>query len=203
MKISSEYDDVVMDFALSVGLMAISDPLSIKRTPSLPLSSCHPAGLIGLRATCRTEDGDRISEAEFTALENLAAVHFQPIHSALKLSDGQGVVPRWATIMGTFLKKGFVHLIAFRCLGGDTTPLIDVEIIDSLPVRCSINSFSELAGRMRLVIALFTLRNHVARFATRWSDIHMDAASLGEVHSIMVDLGSCRSADDTATPGKS
>ena len=191
-----------MDFALPVGVMAVSDPFVIRQIPGLPLSSCHPAALVGLRTTCMADDGNRISGAELSALERLAAVHFQPIHSALKLADNEEIAPEWATIMATFLKRGFVHLIAFRCLGGGTAPIINIEVIDSLPIQRSVNSLSELASRMRLVIALLTLRNHVARFATRWSKIHMGAALLGEVHSMMVDLGSCRSADNNATAGE-
>lgn len=167
--IDYRHGDIVVDFALSVRAVAVSTALSIKQAPQLPLTSCSPTTLISLRTTHITNNDHCISDDKVKDIKNLMAIHYQPILSAL--SDNKEKIPEWAMMMGTFLKKGFIHLLAFSYTRGEDGPMVCVDIIDSLPIQMTVKGLGELEDRMRLVIALFTLQNHVIRFASHWHEI--------------------------------
>lgn len=168
-----------MDFALSIRTIAASTVFTIKRGPRLPLTPCSPAALVGLRMVDMADDDNHISEGELTTIRNLMAIHLRPVQIALKLANPQDV--EWATVLCTYLKCGFVHLLACKPVPG-VDELITVEVVDSLPVRMRIHQLDELEDRMRLVIALFTLQKHVVRFASRWYDIPLPGELMDREH---------------------
>lgn len=173
------HGNIIMDFALSIRTIAASTVFTIKRGPRLPLTPCSPAALVGLRMVDMADDDNHISEGELTTIRNLMAIHLRPVQIALKLANPQDV--EWATVLCTYLKCGFVHLLACKPVPG-VDELITVEVVDSLPVRMRIHQLDELEDRMRLVIALFTLQKHVVRFASRWYDIPLPGELMDREH---------------------
>lgn len=186
------HGDLVMDFALSVRSVAAFTVFSIERAPRLPLTSCSPAALVGLRTVNMTESGQHISNNELSAMKDLMAAHLRPIQSALTYAEGNDLEngPEWSTVMCTYLKRGFVHLLAFSAQEENGQFTVGVELIDSLLINMKVEDLyiAELEHRMRLVIALFTLQKHVVRFASHWHAIVLPGELMDDEHEAVVEM---------------
>lgn len=114
-----------------------------------------------------TGDGSHISEDELTSIRNIMAIHLRPVQFALRWTGKEKHVP----VLCTYLKRGFIYLIACKLTHYDDDYLVNVEVIDRLSVKTRVKRVDDFEDRMRLVMALFTLQRHVVRFASYWSEL--------------------------------
>lgn len=74
--------------------------------------------------------------------------------------------PTWAILFCTYLKAGYLHILAFP----PAQPSVTAVLVDSIPISARNSSEEECRSRLRLATALFTLQRYVIRFAEHWDE---------------------------------
>lgn len=89
------------------------------------------------------------------------------------------------TLFCTYVKPGFVHILAFSL---DENAEVTSYLIDSLPVALCCETEDDLLDRMRIVLALFTLRRQVVKISDHWSPICWPMNVLADEHKAIVEV---------------
>ncbi|CAL1706361.1 unnamed protein product [Somion occarium] len=181
---------MIVDFALAMQKIPASTERTIERAPFLPLTASTPAILLGFRSSNLNEDGSHVSEEELRKLTLVMAPHLQLLAMFLCFCATRGRkfngIPSWATLFCTYLKAGYVHILAFSpddCSPGFRTITTHV---DCLPIARQCRDNEDLQDRVRLAMALFTLQRHIIRVCTHWDDTMWARDGLTEEHEAIV-----------------
>lgn len=189
----------MVDFALAVQSIPPTVPVTIARARDLPLTASSPAVLLGVRTTHMNEDGSVVTADEIIELAALMAPHLQihtlgvaqrtPEHYVRNAEDAEP-----PTLFCTYLKKGFVHILAFTCGGkADDSSCADPYILDSLPISLRPQGREELLARMRVAMALFTLRRYIVRcLCDSWRHVLWPINVLDDEHASIVEVTGVR-----------
>ncbi|CAL1711510.1 unnamed protein product [Somion occarium] len=192
-ELSSQSSDVTSSIAADFALVVQNNPPdtwpTVKRAAQLPLTISSPAVVLGLRTTNFDPDGFGISKDELDDLKTVMGPHLRMVGFALTQEDvgasEPAAWPTWATLFCTYLKAGFVHVMAFFLTSHGR---VDVCVVDSLPIIPIAHSVMDLENRARLSIALFTLQKHVVRFSEQWRKFTWPHQLLKEEHDAIVEV---------------
>lgn len=193
-----------MDFALAARPIPGTTPVTIDRTRHLPLTITSPAVLLGVRSTHLDADGQFISQDEMEALSQVMRPHLD-LFCLLQHNDDV-IIPPYApsvtsapTLFCTYLKKGFLHVLAFALSDGDNDDVqLDGHLLDSLPISLQYDEDADFNDRMRIVLALFTLQRQVVKICEAWSTICWPHDILIEEHAAIVEVTGVISPTPTA-----
>ncbi|KAF7797231.1 hypothetical protein EIP86_008423 [Pleurotus ostreatoroseus] len=184
-------DLCVVDFALAARAIPATMRATVERNHLLPLTITSPAVLLGVRAKYFHNSGEYVSEDEMGTLINIMRPHLD-LFSLLQRYNV--IIPSYAppintspTLYCTYLKKGFLHVLAFSRSGDNDTP-ISGHLIDSLPLSLSYNTQEDIIERMRVALALFALQRQAVRICEGWNSICWPNEVLIEEHEIIVEV---------------
>ncbi|KAF7797232.1 hypothetical protein EIP86_008424 [Pleurotus ostreatoroseus] len=181
----------VVDFALAARPVPATMRTTLERSHLLPLTITSPAVLLGVRATHFHDDGKNVSQDEMNALTEIMRPHLNlfPL-----LQRYNVIIPPYApsintspTLYCTYLKKGFLHILAFARSDHDDSR-ISGYLIDSLPLSLSYNTQEDFIERMRVVLALFALQRQAVWICEGWNSICWPNKVLIEEHEIIVEV---------------
>lgn len=178
-----------VDFALAVQPVPPTMPQMIERSRHLPVTISTPAILLGVRATAATSDESIVGQDELDKLLIIMRPHLNIL--ALRIEHGQQrehvgatfETEEERTLFCTYLKPGFVHVVAFA--HGTPTESIQAQVVYSFPVSLEWCSTGDLHDRLRLVMALFTLQRHVGRISQQWNS---EVWNVGEGQDLLTEL---------------
>ncbi|KAF7792434.1 hypothetical protein EIP86_003471 [Pleurotus ostreatoroseus] len=165
----------------------------MERARFLPLTISSPAVLLGARSTSQTGNGYFVTEDEMCALSQAIEPHLR-LFRLLKQYDN-AIVPPYSktpdtnpTLFCTYLKPGFLHIIAFALTSKHNDARPSGYIMDSLPLTLTADTNVDLINRMRVVLALFTLQRRVVRICDTWNSICWPHDVLIEEHEAIVEV---------------
>ena len=107
----------MLDVTLVVQHIPPTTDLSIVRSQRLPPTNRSPGILLGLRSTTRCEeDGSVVTYQDVAAISELISSHHDTVEEYLD-HQSHAVIrwarrPTWATLFCTYLKAGFLHILA-------------------------------------------------------------------------------------------
>ena len=151
-----------------------------------------PAVLLGVCSACTDEHGSHLTSDELSSLSktmepHLRVFHLHRHHPGVVIPPDASTVPENPTLFCTYVKPGFVHILAFS-LPDDETAAVACHIVDSLPVSLSCESDDDLLNRMRIVTALFTLQRQVIKICEAWSVICWPADIMDDEHEAIMEM---------------
>lgn len=165
------------DFAVAVQLNPPVSPWSIDRLYNAPLTISSPAVIVCVQAQNAHMESESLSEDELVDLRNLMAPHLRATSMGVGKQEC-GDWPSWATLFTLYIKAGILHLMACTLRWDEKKAQTDIYLVDSIPIRAVVTSPEDTQNRLRLAIALLTLRSHVYRFFERWSEIEWEESLL-------------------------
>lgn len=160
--------------------------------------------MLGVRSTRLDEDGQYISQDEMDALSQAMRPHLNLFR--LLEHNEDVIIPPYApsvtstpTLFCTYLKKGFLHILAFALSSGDDDDVqVGGHLLDSLTISLQYEADADFSERMRIVLALFTLQRQVVKICEDWSTIHWPHDILIEEHAAIVEVTGVVSPTPTA-----
>ena len=84
-------------------------------------------------------------------------------------------------LFATYLKAGFVHILAF--LGDGSGRLAEMHVVDTMAIALLVETREDLLDRLRLAMALFTVQGHVIRLLKNMYGTCLDASLKDTVES--------------------
>lgn len=182
----------VVDFALAARSIPATMLVTMERSRSLPLTISSPAVLLGIRAADLHSDGQFVSEEEMASLIEAMRPHLNLFASLRHYKDV--MIPSYAphvkaqpTLFCTYLKRGFLHILAFALSGHDDSQ-VSGHLVDSLPLSLEYATQEDLSDRLRIVLALFTLQRQVVRICDGWNSICWPPSVLIDEHEAIVEV---------------
>lgn len=194
-----------IDFALAARFIPPTTRLMVDRSRSLPLTISSPAVFLGIRSTRLEESGCSVSRKELSELSRAMEPHLNLLrlrrhYSDISISPHTPPLNKQPTLFCTYLKKGFVHILAFA-FANSRTSVPDAHLLDSLPLELHCEADKDLVDRMRVVIALFTLQRQVVRICDSWSSICWPPDILADEHEAIVEVtGVCSPTPSADVP---
>ncbi|KAF7796417.1 hypothetical protein EIP86_007594 [Pleurotus ostreatoroseus] len=118
---------------------------------------------------------------------HLRVFHLRQRHSGVVIPPDASAIPEDPTLFCTYVKPGFVHLLAFLLADEEDAEVV-CHIVDSLPVALSCGSDEDLLHRMRIVMALFTLQRQVIKICEAWSVICWPEDITADEHEAIMEV---------------
>ncbi|KAF7796408.1 hypothetical protein EIP86_007585 [Pleurotus ostreatoroseus] len=185
-------DLFVVDFALVVRPVPPTTDWTIHRCQSMPLTVSSPAVLLGVHSKCTDGDGSCLTGDDLLSLSkamepHLRVFHLHRRHPGVIIPPDTATIPDDSTLFCTYVKPGFVHILAFS-LANEEDATVACHIIDSLPVVLSCENDEDLLDRMRIVLALFTLQRQIIKICEMWSMICWPADIMDDEHETIMEM---------------
>ncbi len=168
----------VVDFALMIQTIPPTTEPMIARFQKIPLTVSSPGVLVGVRPLDMSGDGSTIGSDELESLTHIMRPHLQVMamhaqHPLPLLKDALDYVLEVPILFCTYLKRGFLHIIAFHFETKSTVTdpgSSSAYLVDSLPLTLACDTQGDLMDRMRILVALFTLQRHIVRLCSGSSE---------------------------------
>lgn len=178
---------VVSDFALVVQRIPPTTELSWSRALRKSPCKSNPAVLLGFRARTMDGDGSVVTLHDKDVLLGLMEPYLSTLTEHLGIlrrrAGRRYHPPTWAILFCTYLKAGYLHIVAFP----PATRAQAAILVDSIAIRPRNNSEEDCRSRLRLATALFTLQRHVVMFAAHWDENVWPRAILEEEYGNLVE----------------
>ncbi|PSS30958.1 hypothetical protein PHLCEN_2v2483 [Hermanssonia centrifuga] len=145
--------------------------------------------------------GSTVGSDELESLAHIMRPHLQvmamhtPHPFPLLPKDIPDYLSEVPILFCTYLKPGFLHIVAFKFNIGkleSTTTSSELGsssayLLDSLPLGLACETQEDLMDRMRILVALFTLQRHVVRLCSGWNKRSWPQDLLDEEHQWIID----------------
>ncbi|KAK7692391.1 hypothetical protein QCA50_004016 [Cerrena zonata] len=127
--------------------------------------------LFGLRLRALMDHSIRFTTDEYDEIKRVVEPDLQRIWTRLRLhkETDEGLLDH-AALFCTVLKYGHVFILAARLVptGNDGKLIVDLQVVENgLPIAMTLGDTTDLLRRMRLCIALFTLKRHATQLGRR------------------------------------
>lgn len=152
--------------------------------------------------------GSILTSRERRALSEMMAPHVARVTKHLgylpRSDDSDSFANPWSIVFCTYLKAGYLHIIAFPPTSDVLIPPQPPQLVlvDSIPLVMRSRTIDDHLNRVRLAMALFTLQRHVVRFSDTWDDaIWPSEVVYEEYEEVIKPLGLCTpspTADDSS-----
>ncbi|THG92556.1 hypothetical protein EW026_g8381 [Hermanssonia centrifuga] len=132
-------------------------------------------------------DGSTVGSDELESLEHIMKPHLEVMAMDAQYSpplpkDTPDYLSGIPVLFCTYLKRGFLHIVAFH-FGMEASPYL----VDSLPLTLACETQDDLMDRMRILVALFTLQRHVVRLCSGWDEISWPQDLVDEAHQWIIE----------------
>lgn len=149
------------------------------------------------------DDGDKILQDEMNALIEIMQPHLQLFDSYTgypTFVPDTIVVDPHPYLFCTYIKPGFLHILAFRHGETDHAPA-EAYLVDSLPLALDCQSVEDMRGRLRAAMALFTLQNEVVKICEAWGAVSWPVEVLEDEHEAIMEVtGICSPTPTESIP---
>ena len=166
-----------LDFAVAAQFLLPASTWNIERGYRSPLTLSTPAVVLCFTAKDPYLELEAITADELIFLKHLVAPHLRMVSMGVG-QEGRTDWPAWATLFLLYIKAGAMHIFACTLCWSGERSLIDLYLLDTILVKPYVREPIDTERRLRLTIALLTIRSHAQKFSERWSEIEWEESLL-------------------------